>query len=64
MKLDSQLFMPLESIIDPHWSRIDSLYIIHTGKVAQFRRTRRPRRRYPMNKGEEVTLLNKDYVPE
>ena len=24
----------------------------------------RPRRRYPMNKGEEVTLLNKDYVPE
>ncbi|KAH8067169.1 phosphorelay sensor kinase [Aureococcus anophagefferens] len=34
MKLDSQLFMPLESIIDPHWSRIDSLYIIH-GQVAQ-----------------------------
>jgi len=40
MKLDSQLFMPYESIIDPHWSRIDGMYIIHTGKVAQFRRKR------------------------
>lgn len=40
LKLEPQLYMPYESIVEPNWSRVDSLYVVHSGRVAQFARTR------------------------
>ena len=40
LKLEPQLYMPFESIVDPNWSRVDALYVVHSGRVAQFARTK------------------------